>query len=106
MASVVSGLFLFGISFLLAAHRLNGGAIPRSRKLLVPTGYRCFCWVVNLRDIWLVRSWGADLSSKQTELSLGLLSLNEPIQRRRLAPVKDVVLGYPTLRRNALNAGE
>jgi hypothetical protein len=61
----------------------------------VPTGYRCFGWVVNLRDVWLVRSWGADLSSKQTELALGLLCLNEPIHRRRLAPVKDVVLGYP-----------
>ena len=28
MASVVSGLFLFGISFLLAAHRLHGGGDP------------------------------------------------------------------------------
>src|SRR5438445_8980383 len=32
MASVVSGLFLFGISFLLAAHRLNGGGDPEVPK--------------------------------------------------------------------------
>src|SRR6266853_5790375 len=96
MASVVSGLFLFGISFLLAAHRLTGGRSRGPESSYVSTGYRCFCWVVNLRDVWRVRSWGGgDLSSKQTELSLGLLCLNEPIHRRRLALVKDVVLGYP-----------
>jgi hypothetical protein len=37
----------------------------------------------------------ADLSFKETKLSLGLLGVNLPIQRRRRVLVKDVVLGYP-----------
>src|SRR5207245_4474913 len=35
-ASVVSGLFLFGISFLLAAHRLNGGRSRGPESSYVP----------------------------------------------------------------------